>query len=282
MGRAGRFSALTLALAACGGAAARPAPDLGALSHPAVVTARDGGASVALGGRTLWLFDDTLMTVAGADGFTYRSSTAAWGDGASLTLTEPLDAAGAPFQLVPYTDAELAYNRANGPNERFALWPGSGTADAADDALVFFASLKVHPGNLSYEPLGAGVAHVAAGETVATRLPDLLFTTPEPSFSVGAVVVGAYVHLYACDPVAGALDSDCRVARAPLAQAAARAAWTVWDGVAWNADLTQGAPVLHGAPGDLSVSWNDHLGAYLAVHSGIFSNDVVLDRKSVV
>jgi hypothetical protein len=231
MTRVGLTGCLAALLAACGAAPGGVATvtELGALGHPSVVTARDGGASVALGGKTLWLFSDTLMTVTGADGFTYRSSTAGWADGASLALTEPLDAAGAPFQLLPYTDAELAYNRAGGPNERFALWPGSAVAAAPDDALVFFSYLKVHPGALDYEGLGAGVAHVAPGETIATRVPDLLFMPPEPGYAVGAVVADGFVHLYACDPVAGELDSDCRVARAPLAQATAHTAWTVWD-----------------------------------------------------
>jgi hypothetical protein len=267
--------ALLATLVGCGGTPANaPAtvPELGALGHPPVVTARDGGASVAVGGKILWLFDDTLVT--GADGFSYRSATAAWGDGASLALDEPLDAAGAPFQLLPYTDTEIAYNRANGPMERFALWPGSAIASGGG-ALVFFTYLKVHPGDLNYEGLGAGVATLALGSTVATRAPDLLFAPPTPSFSVGAVVTGGFVHLYACDPVPGALDSDCRVARAAVDGAATAASWTVWDGSSWNADVTKGVPVLHGAPGDLSVSWNDHLGAFLAVHSAIFSDDVV-------
>jgi hypothetical protein len=279
MPRAARLAPLAL-LAACGSSpatGAATAPELGALGHPPVVTARDGGASVSVRGRTLWLFDDTLMTVTGTDGFTYRSATAGWADGASLTLDEPLDAAGAPFQLLPYTDAELAYNRAGGPNERFALWPGSaaeGQAGSDVGAFIFFGYLKVHPGALNYEGLGAGVATLAPDSTVATRVPDLLFAPPVPGFSVGAVVADGFVHLYACDP-SGTLDSDCRVARAPVAAPTTTAAWSVWDGAAWNADLTKGAPVLHGAPGDLSVSWNDHLGAFLAVHSGIFSDDVV-------
>ena len=264
-------------LAACAGPPASgvaTVPELGALGHPSVVTARDGGASVAVRGKTLWLFSDTLMTVTGADGFSYRSSTAAWGDGASLTLTEPLDAAGAPFQLLPYTDDELAYNRTGGPNERFALWPGSAIASGGG-ALVFFSTLKVHPGALNYEGLGAGAAWLLPLETMATRLPALLFAPPVPSFSVGAVVADGFVHLYACDTAPGQFDSDCRVARAAVDDLTTSAAWTVWDGAAWNADLTTGQPVLHGAPGDLSVSWNDHLGAYLCVHSAIFSDEVV-------
>src|SRR5450432_2606840 len=84
--------------------------DLGALSKPPVVTARDGGASVRIGARSLWLFGDTLMTATGADGFNYRASTAAWGTPGSLGLDEALDANGAPFQLFPYTSDEAAYN----------------------------------------------------------------------------------------------------------------------------------------------------------------------------
>jgi hypothetical protein len=65
------------------------------------------------------------------------------------------------------------------------------------------------------------------------------------------------------------------VARAPAAQATDRATWRVWDGAGWSPDLMAGQPVLHGAPGEMSVSWNDHLGAFLAVHSVILSDEVV-------
>jgi hypothetical protein len=53
--------------------------DLGALSKPSVVTARDGGEAALIGNSMFWSFGDTLMTVTGADGFNYRSSTGAWG-----------------------------------------------------------------------------------------------------------------------------------------------------------------------------------------------------------
>jgi hypothetical protein len=146
---------------------------------------------------------------------------------------------------------------------------------SGDGALIFFSYLKVHAGGLNYEGLGVGAATLAFGETVATRQPDLLFVPPEPGFAMGGLVADGFVHLYACDPVAGELDSLCRVARAPLAQLTTRAGWSVWDGTTWNVDLTAGQPVLHGAPGELSVSWNAQRGAYLAVHSVIFSDAVV-------
>src|SRR5689334_16668224 len=87
-----------------------PTMDLGALSRPPAVTARDGGAATLLGSSMFWTFGDTLMTVTGTDGFNYRSSTGAWGPPGQFALTEPVDAAGAPFQLLPYTADEATYN----------------------------------------------------------------------------------------------------------------------------------------------------------------------------
>jgi len=256
--------------------------DLGALSMPPVVTARDGGASVRVGNRVLWTFGDTLMTVTATDGFNYRSATAAWGAlAAPLALDEPLDSAGAPFQLLPYAPDEAAYNSAHGPMERYALWPGGAiAAPGGNEAWVFYQRLLVHPGDLNYQPLDVGLARLTTGSTIATRDPAPLFTAPTPAYSLAALADGGFVYLYAVTPVAGQLDSTCTVVRAPLARADDPAAWAAWDGGAWNADLTRAATVLHGPPGDLSVSFNAHLGGYLAVYSGIFSNDVWMRTAS--
>jgi hypothetical protein len=159
--------------------------------------------------------------------------------------------------------------------ERYALWPGSAIpALGGNAAWIFYQRLLVHPGDLNYQALDVGLARLTSGATIASRDPAPLFTAPTPAYALGAVVDGGFVYLYATTPVAGALDSTCTVVRAPLASAPDPAAWTTWDGGAWNADLTRAATVLHGPPGDLSVSFNAHLNAFLAVYSGIFSNDV--------
>jgi hypothetical protein len=265
-------------LAALLGCSPQPSPqpsiDLGSLSKPQVVTARDGGAATLIGDRMLWMFGDTLMTVTAEDGFTYRSATAGWAPPGVLTLDEGLDATGAPLQLFPYAAGEAAYNLANGPTERYALWPGS--AIAAPDgsgAWIFYQRLLVHPGTLNYQPLDVGLARLAPGSTVAARDPAPLFAAPTPAYALAAVVDGGFVYLYACD-AAGVLDSDCRVVRASVGDAPSAAAWQGWTGSAWSADLTAAQPVLHGPPGDLSVSFNAHRQAFLAVYSGIFSDDV--------
>ncbi|MGA9653166.1 MAG: DUF4185 domain-containing protein [Polyangia bacterium] len=252
-----------------------PSMDLGALSKPAVVTARDGGAAALVGGRMLWTFGDTLMTVTGADGFNYRSATAGWANVGDLQLDEELDATGAPFQLFPFTADETAYNVANGPTERYALWPGSAIeAPDGSGAWIFYQRLKVHPGTLNFEALDVGLARLSPGSTVAVRDPSPLFSAPTPAYALAADVDGGFVYLYACYPVSGQLDELCRVVRAPVAEAPLASAWQAYDGVTWQPDLSQAQTVLHGAPGDLSVSFNAYLGQFLAVYSGIFSNDV--------
>ncbi len=249
-------------------------PEIGALSVPTVVTGRDGGAAAMVGGRMLWTFNDTLMTVYGADGFSYRSATAGWADGASLDLDEDLDTNAAPYQLVPYTGAETNYNLAHGPNDRYALWPDSVVQDGAGGALVFSAYLHLLPGGLAWTRLGTSVARIQPGTTVAQRQAGALFAPPEPSFDTGGIVVDGLLYLYACDPPPGA-PQGCPMARAPLAQATSHDAWQVWNGAGWSSDLTSGASVLQEVPGELSVSWNGYLGSYLAVHSVPLSNDVV-------
>jgi hypothetical protein len=246
-------------------------PELGALSLPSVVTGRDNGLSASVGNRTLWIFNDTLMTVYGVDGFSYRSATAAWGNGASLDLHDTLDPNGAPYQLIPYTAAELASNRDGGPNERFAMWSGSVIADGPESAVIFYRYLKVHAGYLRWDVLGAGSAHITAGQVVASRDPGLLFAAPEPPLSVGGIVVDGYLYLYACE------ITPCQVARAPVSQATTHDAWRVWDGTGWSLDLTAGQSVLPDVPGELSVSFNPYLNQYLAVHSVPLSNEVVFN-----
>jgi hypothetical protein len=268
------LAVLVSAVPSCRSEVPATVPELGALSVPAVVTGRDGGAAAMVGGRMLWTFNDTLLNVFGADGFSYRSATAGWASGPSLLLDEALDANGAPLQLVPYTPEEIAFNRARGPDERFALWPDAVVPDEAGGALVFSAYLRLLPRALSWDRLGVSVAQLEKGALVARRRPGVLFGPPEPGFDTGAVVVDGLLYLYACDPPPGA-PRGCPVARAPLSMASSHDAWKAWTGTAWSSDLASARPVVEDVPGELSVSWNAYLRSFLAVHSAPLSSDVV-------
>lgn len=245
--------------------------EIGAIGKPASVAVRDGGASAIIGGKLLWYFGDTIFSPASVDGTNLRANTAALANPTNpLVVSEPLDANGAPYQFVPFTPAEKAYNDSTGkPDERIALWPGSVIPDGKSNGLVFYAKWKIHPGALNYEFVGTGLAQVKKGKTVATRLSGLLFNAPEPSFGK-AFILGSYVYVY------GGVGNGIGVARVPLAQVRQRTAYRFWNGANWVTDVNQVQPILFYIPGGLSVSYNAYFKQYLAIHSGLFSQKVYM------
>ena len=92
--------------------------DLGALETTSAVKARDGGYSGTFRGRSVWLYGDTILSLAGEDGSAWRDNSWSWTDDADgadgiTGFTEPVDALGAPCELFPETADEAAYNDAH-------------------------------------------------------------------------------------------------------------------------------------------------------------------------
>jgi hypothetical protein len=234
---------------------------------------RDGASSGAVGGRILYGFGDTLFFDAAVDGTRYRSNTAAYAELADPTLlSEPLDARGLPQQFIPFTADEQAYNDASGrPDERIALWPGKILPRSSGRALVIVNKLKIHPGQLNYEAIGTALAELDPGSTVASRLPGLLFSAPEPGFIHGAVVRDGLLYLYACET-----SGRCRVARAPFERATERGSYTFWNGMSWSPSLADAALSIPGSTSGFSVSFNEAFGLYLAFFSEGFGKTVKL------
>lgn len=252
--------------------------ELCVIKNPPTIATRDGGASALIGGKLIWLFGDTIFPVKSVDGTNGRSNTAAWADPTSpCDITEPLDANGAPYQFLPYTPEEQAYNDSTGrPDDRIALWPGSVIPDGEDAGIVFYLKLRVK-GALDYEYYGIGLAHFEVDSTVAVREPDLLFTYPEPNFNQ-AMIVGDEVYVYGNinnwhenEPV-----QPVAVARAPLAEVSNREAYQFWNGTDWVSDVKQVKPIFGDVPGELSVSYNPYLHQFLATHAGIFTDKVFM------
>jgi hypothetical protein len=256
--------------------------DVGPLSMPAAVTARDGGLSLAVGDRVLWLFGDTFLTVDAADGSgRVRSSTAAWAAAASpRVLDEPLDAAGAPFQLVPYTADEAADNTRDLLNG-WALWASYPFSDSAGSIAFFFHRIRRIAGS-GFRGEGTGLALLDAGTTVATRLPGDFFARPagapesQGTFGAGGVTSDGdgFLYGYRCDQLG--FTFECRVARAPRDTATMRASWRFYDGAAWVENESAAAVVMREASSGMSVNYNSHLRCYLAVHSVPLSNAISL------
>ncbi len=252
--------------------------DLGVLPHPSdAVVGRDGASSGRFGGRCLWTFGDTFLSVTTPwDGSHVATATGAWsGDVLPLTLDQPVDGDGVPAQLIPYTDEELEANTVDATNG-WALWPGAVIDTGEPEALVLFQRIRRIEGS-GFEGLDLGTARISVDETVARRDPTYLFSRPlspavggEPLYGAGGVsVLGDTAYFFVCD------RGDCRVARVPRARADERAAFEFFDGSSWVADIESAEVVLRGASA-VSVSWSEHLGRYVGVSSRIFSNDVVI------
>lgn len=251
---------------------------VGVVANPrAPYLVRDGGASAVVGKQILWTFGDTLFPQRSVDGTNLRSNTAALADLSDpIHVTEPLDENGAPFAFLPFTPEEQRYNEASGrPDDRFALWPTGVIPIGRERALVFYNRLKIHPGVLNYEGLSTGLAEVQAGSTTARRLTEL-FTVPEPQFHHAPMVKDGMLHLYACELQQGQVTSWCRIARAPLEQAANRAAYEFWNGSRWHTDIREAILAVPGSTSGFSVAWNPYLGAFVSVYSTAFDKRVMM------
>ena len=247
--------------------------DVGTMGKPATTATRDSGESVLVGGKVLWTFGDTFFSPKSADGVNFRTNTAALADPSNpLVVSEPLDASGAPFAALDHTAEETAYNAARDPTkDRIALWFGGLVPEGAG-ALAFYLKLVVRP-DLDYTYLGVGTARFAAGQTKGTRMPGLLFdyAKGEPRFERPMLHEGT-VYLYGERP---GRQGVFGVAKAPLARATERAAYTFWNGTAWTASVAETATVFDGIPGQMSAAWNPYLGRFMAVYMNVPAQKVV-------
>ena len=207
--------------------------DLGRFPEPSTtVVGRDGGPGGRLGDRLLWTFGDTFLGARNpVDDSNVLSATAGWSSlDAPLALVQPVDSGGFPAQLIPYTAAELAQNRA-APLDGWALWPGMMIDTGAAEGLVTFQRIKRTNGS-GFDSMGVGTARIAKDATVATRDAADLFAPPEPLFMPQSVIDGQ-VYAMACDQV-GFLNVGCKLGRAPVADAGVRAAYAFFDGTTWQ------------------------------------------------
>lgn len=244
---------------------------VGPVQKPGAVAGRDGAQSALLGGRLTWVFGDTFYSTLSVDGTNYRTNTATTADPATpLVTTEPLDANGVPFAALAWTPDEVAYNAASGSSsDRVALWNAGLVADAPRGSLLaFYEKLYTKPSG--WTAAGIGTARFAPGATTGTRAPGLLFdhAAGEPLFKEAMLHDGT-VYLYGALPGGGG-----GVAKAPLAQAEARSAYTFWTGTAWSADVGQAGRIANGVPGNFSVAWNAHLGQFVGVSLAFGSRTV--------
>jgi hypothetical protein len=229
---------------------------------------RDGGQSVKIGNKILWGFGDTLFSPPSVSGKSGWSNTAGLAELSNpLSVNEPLDANGAPYQFIPFSSADQAYNDLkNSGSDRYAYWvQGFVARPEQNDALVYFLRLKVGDGFLNYDLLNTGVAVVGANSTTATVVQESLFERPGPIYDGGVFDHNGYVYMYDCNFT----TTECSITRSTISGALNRSNYRFWDGSEWDSDINNRVSNMPGQ----DAGWSEALGKYV-----MFSNQFLTGK----
>lgn len=231
--------------------------------HPQL-SARSVTDIVAFGGRYWWLFGPSFKAnswqLENTDSVTWSNEQQPY------TLDEAKPNAPLPGVFIPAVEAD---RMVVGSNQQLTHLTGSVIVPPLfGDVLVFYApsALSFTTDWFDLRALGTRVATIRVNGTqaTATPLPQLLFGPDKLSFRFG-LREGSYVYLYGCQRNSTG-DSGCMVARAPLSQATNGANYQFRTSGGWSNDYSAAGYVLFNARDELSVSYNEFLRSFLAVH----------------
>jgi hypothetical protein len=273
------------------------ATEIGTLQQSSRVVGRDGAYTAQVWGHEVWTFGDTFLSLSNVQGTSFVSNTFATsdtsvGDG-GIVLTDRLDDAGAPDELLYPTASEETYDLAHQTQAdggcaqspcggRWATWPGPTIFDPdAGTALTFYGLITAAPGNFNFSGVGESLSLWTDFYALPARpepnlcadSPTLLFCKSEPAFGNAAAELDGVVYAFACPQ--SLLSNPCQLARVPFAQALEKTAWEYWDGVAWTADITKGASLFDGTS-IMGLSFNTYVGQWMLIYAQDFSNQVVV------
>jgi hypothetical protein len=241
-------------------------------ARAALVQGADGGISVSAGGRTYWLFGDTLLLP--QSGKQIEQNAIAWSDG-----TDP---SGCP---------KLTYYTQNGSAAPFiakdgslTVWP-SGPWPVDGHTFDFYTVYVYGSGPYAYWIGEIGLAQIDVTTMQVTTLARRLFDT---STGFPSQVIGAQPVKVESDGmlrvVLESLDHTELLARVAPADVAHSNAYEFWDGSGWSKSAADAAPLwqlprpqddvqkLAAFENGASIAWNQALGRYVAVLNTGFSS----------
>lgn len=136
------------------------------------------------------------------------------------------------------------------------------------------------PFPVGFEIVGSGYAvgsrHDWSFKRITSNGESVLWKADEPHFGVAFLlphVPDGFVYVYGT--VKRGERQLCHVARVKRERILEPAAFEYFTGSRWSAMVADAIPVLEGMPSEVSVSWNAHLGCYLAVHSALLSGEIL-------
>lgn len=251
--------------------------EMGSVVQPDSVSLRLPGPITWIGsGKLVWLFAKNILstTQPGVSALANHPSAAFVTRKDPTRLDESLSAGvPAPFVAPDSTSPQAE------------LWPTAllrEPPDAQDQASTgALVILQRVAADFSYDVL---TTHLALDALTASGPLVPLFTGDDPKFSLGGYRGAEYGYLFSCTQDETVSDRGdpkhfpCTLARAAIADMDRRDRWRAYHASdeQWLADLKSGEPVLYGPSNALSVSRNNYLGRYIAVHSRWFSNEIIV------
>jgi len=233
----------------------------------ALVQGADGGASLVVGGRTYWLFGDTLLLP--QSGAQIEQNTIAWSTGAH--------AGGCPaLQYYAQNGVAVPFLPKDGS---LTVWPAGAWA-VDDHSFDFYTAYVYGSGPYAYWIGEVGVAHLDTGAMQPTVLARDLW---DATSGFPIQVIGAQpVDLDASGRLRVVLQTQSGsqlLARVAPGQLSVPGAYEFWDGTGWSRAPATARPLWpHGLPADpvqrlaafengASITYNAALHEYVALEN---------------
>ena len=273
------------------------ARDLGLMfeKNPHQMVGQDGAFSIPLEpGRTLWFFGDTLIGTrppagqslwtidgkpVGAADMSGRGTFERMINNTGLVLRHTTGADSLEdFQYITGGDGKLRPLiplEGNEHPDRDRIWCQHGVPLGEKIVLSFIKVRMLDDGPLpvNFEIVGSGLAVGSSKDWTFKRVTrdgnSILWSAEQPHFSTAFLRTTDEDWVYCYGTVNQAGTQNCYLARARGDEIERPERWhylTNCEG-AWSPHVNEAIVLFSGMPSELSVSWNDFLGAYLAVHS---------------
>lgn len=272
--------------------------------NPHQMVGQDGAYSIPLENddKTLWFFGDTLIgsrvpgesiwypggQAVGPYDMSGRGSIRRMINNCGLLTDNARGIAGlAEFQYILDNAGELKTLIPLRPDEHhdeFRVWCMHGIALNGKIYLFFIkvGMLAEGPFPVNFEILGSGIAVGSANDWRFQRIDnhgsDLFWGKDDPQFGSAALLSDDSQWVYLLG-----VNKDERqtqlsnLARVPAAALADRRQYEFFCGrqKMWSSDVADAKAIFNGPPNEQSLSFNQHLGCYLAVHSMDISGQIV-------
>jgi len=268
---------------------------MGLVTQDPVVRGRDGTYSARIGTSSVWLFNDTSLSVYNASNENFFSNSLSWST--SLDATNGIDlngnyvdSSGYPTTFFPFLPWELQYNQQHAGSgtscqvqpcgAEFAIWPGPLIPDPARNrALILYGEIWRSPTYSGWVSIGEGIAVWQDGKITrpviqpGSMYPTLMWQGSAVGFTSGWVIVGDTLYTYGNQGVF--LGENTQIAAVPLADATTASAWRYYAGNStWSADPSSAVTVFNGGAAGSSVFWDRFLGMFVAIYSGVLNSNL--------